>query len=96
MGQIMTLSDIVLDLDDLDPEQTIYVREPWQIESEALVAYEPEDGGMPDSVRILNLSYFIEVGIAREFIQDWQASIVTQASLEQKIDRLIDYVHNDS
>jgi hypothetical protein len=47
---------------------------PWSDTSEAIVAYEPNAGRMPSGAERLNLKYFLEVFIARNFIEDWTAN----------------------
>jgi hypothetical protein len=43
----MKLIELVRDLNTLDKRDTIYAFRPWSEASEAIVAYEPEAGGMP-------------------------------------------------
>jgi hypothetical protein len=42
------------------------------------------------------LSYFLEVSIAREFLEDWQASLPNPVTSTQRCDRLIEYALNDA
>ena len=63
--------------------------------SEAIVAYETEAGGLPTETEQLGLEYFLEVFIARGFIEDWTANREPQPTLQQKCARLIDYAAND-
>ena len=44
----------------------------------------------------LNLKYFLEVFIARDFIESWTANCDTQPTLQQKCARLIEYAANDA
>jgi hypothetical protein len=49
------------------------------------VAYEPEAGGGPANAERLNLKYFLEVFVARDFIESWTANCDTQPTLQQKV-----------
>jgi hypothetical protein len=88
------LVDIVADLTELEDDGTIYVVEPWSEDSLALVAIEPESGGLPEAAVRAGMSYFLEVSVAREFIEDLRTSgagahISTCA-------RLLEYALNDA
>jgi len=83
-------------LDTLDERSTIYASRPWSDTSEAIAACEPEAGGMPPEAERLNLKYFLEVFIARNFIEDWTANCNTQPTLQQKCARLIVYAVSDA
>ena len=67
----MTLLEAVRDLDSLDEGSTIYAAEPWAEGSQAIVASEPDAGGLPAEAQKLGLKYFLEVFVAREFLEGW-------------------------
>lgn len=92
----MKLIEAVEQLDALDQESTIYASEPWTSESNALVALEPSDGGLPPAAEAVGLKYFLEVFIAREFIEGWLASLGAEPTLREKCSRLIQYAVNDA
>jgi len=95
LGQIdMTLIEAIRDLGKHDAEATIYAAEPWTEESQAVVAFEPEEGGLP--VEAENLSYFLEVFIARDFLEDWEATLGASPTLQELCARLIQYAINDA
>ena len=96
MGQIMTLLDVIAQLDDLDAESTIYAMEPWTSSSSAIVAYEPTSGGLPESANELGLKYFLEVFLAKEILEDWAATLPAKPDDLKKCRRLIDYAVNDA
>lgn len=83
-------------LGKLDDEATIYAKEPWLPESASLVLCEPEEGGLPPEAKASGLAYLLEVAIARDLLEDWQASLATEASIDQRCERLIAYVLNDA
>lgn len=92
----MTLHDIIHVLDQLNEFDTIYAKEPWRVDSLAIVFSEPDCGGLPPEAQALDLSYFIEVAIAREFLEDWVSSSSGSVSTKEKCERLIQYAINDA
>lgn len=99
LGKIMIvlkLSEIVERLGSLDPENTIYATEPWSCDSLAVVAREPDDGGVPPEAAHIAASYFLEVFIAMEFLEDWQQYVAPRASRRELCERLIAYAVNDA
>lgn len=96
MLQETTLKEIVERLGEFDEEETIYAAEPWLADCRAVVVRESESGDLPSGIKDSELKYFLEVAIAREFIQDWIASLKNAPSLSQICQRLIDYATNDA
>lgn len=96
MGPTMKLIEAIRDLDILDEEGTIHASQPWAENSEAIVAHEPESGGLPDEAEQLGLIYFLDVFIARDFVESWMASLDAQPTLQQKCARLIEYAITDA
>jgi hypothetical protein len=92
----MILLDVISALDSFDEGDTIYCRKPWSRDAVALVAPEPEAGGLPSEASRLGLSYFLEVAIAKEAISGWIANTEAAPSLEQICDRVISYATNDA
>ncbi len=92
----MKLIEAVEQLENLDEESTIYAAEPWTVDSNALVAREPDQGGLPPDAETLGLKYFLEVFIARDFIQDWTANLDDEPASEAKCARLIEYAIKDA
>jgi len=64
-----SLQVILSRLEESDEDQTIYAAEPWNPESDALLAIE----GNPEADAALDagLRYFIEVSIAQDVIETW-------------------------
>ena len=96
MGTTMILREAVESLDSLDENNTIYAVKPWTGDSEVIVAPEPETGVVPAEAARLNMKYFLEVFIARDFVNDWMASLPTQPTLEEKCNRLVHYAVHDA
>jgi hypothetical protein len=89
----MTLGEVVEKLSELGSEDTIYAAEPWTEQSEAIVAREPDTGV---EVSAAGMKYFLEVGIARDFVADWLATMKQQPTHSAICRRLISYAINDA
>lgn len=96
MGKMMSLFEVIRDLDSFDEGATIYAREPWTKDSRAIVVPEPDTGGVPVEAAEANLEYFLEVSIAREFFEGWTANSDSEPSPLQKCERLITYAMTDA
>jgi hypothetical protein len=96
MGSVMKLIEAIRDLNTLDEGGTIYAAQPWAENSEAVVARQPESGCLPAEAKRAGLIYFLEVFIARDFLQGWMANLEMQPTLEQKCARLIEYAATDA
>lgn len=92
----MKLIDIVSQLDNFDEEMTIYASEPWDLNSDALVDFEPDEGGLPLEAREKNLEYFLEVYLAKEFLDGWVENQKAGVSRSEICNRLIEYAINDA
>lgn len=96
MGQIARLGDVIDRLSEFDSEDTIYASEPWTEQSEAMVAREPDAGGLPLEVSGAGMKYFLEINIAQNFVEDWLASLDVQPTPSAVCLRVIDYAVNDA
>lgn len=96
MGTVTSLLKLIKELKALDKEDTIYAAKPWTTKSKAIVLREPVSGEIPQEAKDLGLSYFIEVYIACDFIEEWEKSFHIAASAEKKCLRLIEYAINDA
>jgi len=92
----MTLSDAVSHLASFDDQDTIYAAEPWSAASAVAVATEPAEGGLPVEAQRLGLTYFLEVFVAREFLEDWTLNLDAEPPLQDKVRRLIQYAVKDA
>lgn len=86
---------VIADLKSYDEELTIYVTEPWTCESEAVLALEPEQGGLPDEATSLGATYFIEVFVATDFLDGYIENLGPRSVADQ-CERLIFYARSDS
>ncbi len=92
----MRLVAIISRLNELDEDLTIYARKPWTCDSDSLVAHEPREGGLPQDALRAEMSYFIEVFIAKDFIAGWIASQAATPADEEICARLIRYAMFDA
>lgn len=56
----------------------------------------PKSNMPPAMVEQLNMKYFLEVFIARDFLNDWATSLEKPQTLEEECARLIHYAINDA
>jgi len=96
MGQIMRLGDVLDRLSEFDSEDTVYASEPWTEDSDAMVAREPDQGGVPPGASDAGMKYFLEVSVAQVFKEDWLVSSKDEPTLSATHQRLIDYAINDA
>ncbi|HYY69610.1 MAG TPA: hypothetical protein VE734_07750 [Terriglobales bacterium] len=86
----MTLLEAIRNLDSLDKGNSIHTAEQWRPDSPVVVvAREPAPGGLPAEAEKLGLKYFLELFIAREFLQGWTQGRGTEASPQEQVARLI-------
>jgi len=91
-----TLLELVKSIDRENDEDTIYAKKPWTAESPVLVARDPSSGGTPARARSLQCEYFLEVFIAREFLEDLRNASDDPIAVEALCDRLIYYAMYDA
>lgn len=92
----MKLREAIASLSSLNDEDTIYANEPWTAESDVVVMREPDAGGVPPAAAEKGMTYFIEIFIAREFLEGWQQNEKRPLSLEEQCARLIYYATYDA
>jgi len=90
----MNLVELIAQIERFDDDLTIYARSPWQPESEALCAHEQAGSLVPTDLASSGFSYFLEVFIAREFLEDLSTS--GEFSNQKQCERLIQYAVNDA
>lgn len=95
-GNKMILTDVINQLDNLDSDDTIYAKKPWTPDTEVVIATEPDDGGLPDQAAKINAEYFIEIFLAKEFLEGWLSSFYQKPSIKDQCLRLIQYAENDA
>ena len=90
----MKLIEILRQLQTLDRELTIYARHPWTPSADAQLAV--EGSAEEQKAKADELRYFLEVFIARDFLDDWRATQHRAPTDEQSCARLIEYATNDA
>lgn len=96
MGQVMKLLEVVRELGIFEGDETIYATEPWTVDSPAIVDVEPESGGVSTSASEQGMTYFLEVFVARDFLEDWMAMHDKSPTLREQCERLIRYAVDDA
>lgn len=98
MGSVRTepdgmfrLSDIIERIAEFDDELTVYVAPEWTPKSAALVAREPDAGGLPAEASSRQLKYFLEVFVIKEVLDGLET-----LDNEARTARLIAYAMNDA
>lgn len=92
----MILLDVIRDLETFENEGIICARKPWTENSEAIVVIEPQARRLPAEAEKLGMDYFLDVFIARDFLEDWKANLDIEPTLQQKCARLIKYAITDA
>ncbi len=92
----MTLAELLEKIDDFDDCLTIYAERKleWSGNSRAVVCLQSEDGQVNN--KALDLSYFLEVNIAKEVIEVWSEWSGRKPSVEEKCRAVIFYAENDA
>jgi hypothetical protein len=87
----LRLRDVVERINDFDDELTIYAAPDWTPESAAVVAREPDAGGVPPEAAAAGMRYFLEVFLVKEVLDG-----LKQLDLDGKTTRLIRYAVTDA
>ena len=92
----MNIQEIIANLDAFDEELTIYAQKPWHTTSLGIIEKEPENGELPIKAKIGGYSYFLEIFVAKEFLEDYCNNVNPNASLIDRTNRIIEYAINDA
>jgi hypothetical protein len=63
--------------------------------SAIIMVLEQRSGRLPEEVERRGFRYFLEVFIARNFLEDWVTNLNVAPTLVEKCARLIQYAKND-
>ena len=96
MGTVSRLGEAIRQLSSLDQDATIYAAQPWIGESSAIVAIEGESGQIPEEAERRSLKYFLEVSVARDFLEGWESTLDATPTEQERCDRLIRYAIDDA
>lgn len=89
----MDLFQILLNIHDYQDDQTIYVIEPWLLESQALVLTEPHDGLIQVRYNNSIFEYFLEVLLVKELLADLESQ---NLCIRDQCQRIIEYAIYDA
>jgi len=90
----LILLEVVRDLASLDEAFVIYAAEPFTENSEVILVPDVASGSLP--MEMSGLRYFLEVSIAREFIEGWLANLDKEPTPGARCARLIEYAYRDA
>ncbi|MDN4028667.1 hypothetical protein [Chryseobacterium gambrini] len=92
----MNLIDFVSKINDVDEDLIIFLKNMDDYKSEIILSYpEDDDNGIKEE-NGNKYHYLIEVFLAKEFIEDWVASLKSAPSYEDIAKRLYEYGINDA
>lgn len=92
----MKLIDLIKDIDNIDQEAIIFQEEKENPNSDIILSFaEDGDEGIKEEGG-RKYYYLIEVFLAKEFVDDWVASLDYEPTIEEKAKRLYDYAMNDA
>ena len=92
----MKLVDFVNTIDSIDDESIIFIENKENSESDIILSFaeEGDDGIKEENEK--KYYYLLEVFLAKEFIEDWIASLSYNPSDNEIAKRLYDYAINDA
>lgn len=93
----MILKEAIYQLKTLEPEHTIWIEKgkKWEANSSVVVLPEKDQGGPPDDLS--GFEYFLEVFIAKEFIEDYlKGQELNDRNIIESTNRIIRYAINDA
>jgi hypothetical protein len=92
----MKLVDIVNTIDNIDEESIIFQEDRENFDSDVILSFAEEgDEGVKEEEG-KKYFYLIEVFLAKEFIDDWVASLNYKPTANEIAKRLYDYAINDA
>lgn len=92
----MKLKEILGRLECFEEGQTIYIKKGrWSGESEAFVAFEPDDGSSPPGAD--GMEYLLELDLAIEVLEVWSEwRDGREPTLQEKVEAVIHYAREDT
>lgn len=90
----MNLSQLIMQLDDLDDHFIIYAEQNpvWHSTSEAILISCEQNPKLEGNGK----KYLLEVNVAKEVIEVWKKWHCREPSIEEKISAIIYYAQNDA
>lgn len=92
----MKLVDLINNIDSVDEESIIFQEDRENFESDIILSFAEEDDGGVKEKEGKKYYYLIEVFLAKEFIDDWIASLDYVPTSKEIAKRLYDYAIKDA
>ncbi len=92
----MKLIDFIKHIEYIDQEAIIFQEDRGNPNSDIILFFATESDEEIIEEDGRKYYYLIEVFLAKEFVDDWQASLDYEPSVEEKAKRLYDYAINDA
>ena len=92
----MKLTDLIKDIENIDQEAIIFQEDRENPNSDIILSFAEEGDEGIKNVEGRKYYYLIEVFLAKEFVEDWEASLDYKPTLEETAKRLYDYAINDA
>jgi hypothetical protein len=93
----MLLIELLRKAADWDDGDVIYVSAPWSPDADAVFVVTEGSGAESVTFHGRQYDYFLETFIARDFLEDYAASVEGASATEHaRCDRLIKYALNDA
>jgi hypothetical protein len=92
----MKLLDLVKNIKSIEEDAIIFQEDREDSNSDIILSYAEEGDEGVKEIDGRRFYYLIEVFLAKEFIEDWVASLSYEPTLEEISKRLYDYAINDA
>ncbi|MDA3616322.1 hypothetical protein [Polluticaenibacter yanchengensis] len=92
----MKLTHLIKEIENIDEEAIIFQEDKGDPNSDIMLSFAEEGDEGVKEVEGRKYYYLIEVFLAKEFVEDWEASLGYKPTLEEKAKRLYDYAINDA
>ncbi|SEJ84050.1 hypothetical protein SAMN05216327_12355 [Dyadobacter sp. SG02] len=92
----MKLIDLVENIENADPDAIIFQEDMTNPSSDIILSFVGGEDQEIKEERGRKYHYLIEVFLAKEFIEDWNASLGYEPSAEETAKRLYEYAINDA
>jgi len=89
----MKLVNLIKDMDNIDQEAIIFQEDKENPNSDIILSFTKDEWIKEEGRKYY---YLIEVFLAKEFVDDWVASLDYEPTIEEKVERLYDYAMNDA
>jgi len=92
----MKLTDVIKEIENIDEEAIIFKENRENPNSDIILSFAPDGDQGIKEVERKKYYYLIEVFLAKEFVDDWEASLNYKPSIDEKSKRVYEYATNDA